>query len=97
MSWATIRRATEDDKRWLAITEARFRATHGVGEDDLHYCIDYGGRIASARHGYVDDLNAPYLLGLLRRNIRRALRDHRADGIAWGYVGFNDRRGDDHD
>lgn len=89
MAWSTIRKATEADVAALEQRANAFMARHGIEslfldatatfmvEEHLAYLRDHD----SAEYAHLNRL----WLGV----VRRALGHKRAEGIAYGYVGFS--------
>ena len=81
MSWACLRKATEEDHNRLQTTAERFAARHDMWIfADIVGALEVSLNIAEYR---------PELKRLWLACVRRALRDKRAEGIAYGYVGRN--------
>lgn len=88
MAWSTIRRATDDDMANLAKTAKRFVERHGLGTymSPILTVADleighYGESESEARH-------RKHLRRLWVQCVRRTLKEPAAEGIAFGYVGF---------
>jgi len=82
MAWNIIRQADGIDRERVAAAEERFAKRHNlsfVAGDDLKDTLDWIT---------YDD---PYLRKLWTACVRRALRDSRATGIAWGTVGYESK------
>ena len=86
MAWSTLRQATSEDRERLDTTARNFATRHNiaiVGGDNPVQTIEWA----------ISDpdplgFNA-HLRKLWRARKKYALRDKRAEGIAWGYIGRN--------
>jgi len=86
MPWALLRRATDEDIERLDTTAARFITRHGIrryDDSDPVTTVEW----AVADHD--DNKNwERKLRPLWRACVRRALRDRRAEGIAYDHIGY---------
>lgn len=88
MAWATIRRANDEDITVLRERAAAFCARHNIETYDDPLCaIDYA---VSEHHGesLLDEMDWKRLNRLWQAVVRRALKHPAAEGIAYGYVGY---------
>ena len=90
MAWSTIRKATEEDVEKLEQRARAFIARHGL-EPDIDPNDPFCTRLAYELEGvlYYWKDSKPELLQYWKRIVKRALGDSRAEGIAYGYVGFH--------
>lgn len=97
MSWSTIRKATEEDVAKLNARAGNFIARHdlataielpGFPDKDFVWALEdwLAWNLNEANNPYPD--HARYLRKLWRQVVKRALGHHWAEGIAFGYVGF---------
>lgn len=103
MAWGTIRKATEDDVYALEKAARRFIARHDIrflSDTPETYVKEYReigvpASFTSYLEGAIDQHaedypgQFSYLRMLWKRCMRRALGESDADGIEWGYVGYN--------
>ena len=104
MGWATIRRATDEDRERLQQAARRFIKRHELHRQVESDALSTDGPIAvvefvvdrARKEGlFPKDIGVPmmpdggYLERLWRRIVRRALRCPGADGIAWDHVGYH--------
>jgi len=88
MAWSTIRRATDADNERLDTAARRFCVRHGIDEHgerrplDIEMELEYDRRDGHRRY-------PARLLSQWRRIVRRILDSPNAEGVAYGYVGFN--------
>jgi len=82
ISWNIIRQADGIDRERLEAAAVRFARRHNLSLIDGDTMWDTLGWVV------YDD---PYLRKLWTACVRRALRDRRATGIAWGAVGYPTR------
>ena len=83
-AWSTIRKATDEDHERLALAAKRFQTRHGLQSADI---LSELGCLTD--RGMPECWKAERLMPLWKRCVKRALRDNAAEGIAWGYVGYN--------
>lgn len=97
MGFVMIRKATEEDCERMDAAARRFATRHpevkelGYDERDfgpVRVITDYVGALGRPGALGNDAENAKRLGRLWQRVARRALREPRADGIAWGNVGY---------
>ena len=95
MSWGTIRQSTGEDIARLNVAATSFCKRHDLPPMDWYRLgseltyngygnADYDMAIGNHTCGDLKRLNR-----LWKRVMRRALREPNADGIAYGYVGYN--------
>ena len=85
MAWGTLRQATDEDYARLNDTAQRFAKRHGIRVDESAL-----NEVEWAVSEHDDNAHGKRRLRpLWRRCVRRALRDRRADGIAYGAVGYH--------
>ena len=94
MGWSVIRTATDEDVSRLESSAKRFCKRHGLKrEPEDETATDTVTRECDYAN-YLSEENEPFggrsaLSYYWRPVVRRALRSSRADGIAWGVVGFH--------
>ncbi len=103
MAWSTIRRATEQDENLLDLAAGRFAKRHGFDPtgDDFQIAladvtrtdgtVDHYAWTILRRFGETVRVDGDYLANhreLWRATVKRVLGDRRAEGIAYGYVGY---------
>ena len=95
MTWATIRKAQQEDYERSAAAARRFIARHREELRFANCCLDMdieeSGPIYAIELtlGDVQELDRQHYLGRLWRDcVRRALREKGADGIAYDHVGY---------
>ena len=87
MAWSTIRKATDEDYERLDTTARNFASRHNISiveGDNPAQTVEW----AISDHDNWPGMNA-YLRKLWRARKKYALRDKRAEGIAWGHIGRN--------
>jgi hypothetical protein len=92
MPWNTLRLATNEDHERLEAAARRYADRHRIrvalaAPDTAVAAVEE--HLYDLHASRDPDLRAAYYRRLWRDATRRALRDRRADGIAYGYVGYH--------
>ena len=92
MAWSTIRQATSIDHSNLKRAAVRFCTRHNIAfesESSALGEIEFVVSINNSSRSFDVENNGRRLRPLWSRIVKRTLGHSRAQGIAYGYVGYN--------